>query len=659
MKPKSTLRQAPLFIGCAITLVMNFADEAKADIPLIDPEITLTGSAPLRAVQGAVLNPVSFSATNLNAGAATTFNLGLTLGSVGQLNSLSVPALPSGTTVTNAAGTPWIGVSLGAGVNGTIRATPNISGLTAGQTMNFGIQATQATWNAPVAASSSINVVSNRLLTGSTTINAGRHIAGLQSIGSVTLSGGALTGSEGTNISIHSGGYAQLANGLRLTSATNFTFNGAGQTHDLQISYNRPTGAYNISGASLPSTNTYTDASGSQRQEFGGAWKTSAQYGNLFGEKRTFTEDSRSGWDALPGNDRSWQRRGTSGSSSGDYIYHQEIATTGQPGFSNTRSLQVGPLNSAWELQRGAGALVNERINPLVSGEVIQGSSLDLSGVSFNITGTAVTDRTISGGQIDLGRRMQGSANQTISRTDSLTLTTFGSDDHRTRLSLAEFDLNSNGVTTAHTGVSAFTESNHTAAVQITGNFTIDTSVAGRVTHGINAGSSISGEDLAGENKQSSLQLGYTWNNVQNNELFARDLLIIDSNTASGTRNYSTHAGQVHSTETHTNIGVAGNNVQVTGTRSTGIHNLGNRTVTAIAEGLVGENATASASFNTRYASVASATFTATNTGATAGPLTDGNTITLRDTGSSVFQNNVGITNIALSGGQNLEYQLI
>lgn len=657
-----SLAQAPAFNP------LDFPDGGGPILPLfppqlppvtIAPEISLTAPVSIRAVAGTSLQPLSFTANNLVGGAETSFSLTLSAGSVGTIHSLRQPdaaVIPGGVRITT---TPFTNVSLLAGNVGTISATPNITGVTAGQSATFGLTATNANWNAPVTSNSTVNVVSNRLLTGSATINAGRHIAGLQSIGSITLNGGALTGSEGTNISIHSGGVAQLANGLRLTSTSDFTFNGANQTHDLQISYNRPTGAYNISGASLPGANTYTDASGNQRQEFGGAWKTSAQYGNLFGEKRTFTEDSRSSWDALPGNDRNWQRPGTGGSSSGDYIYNQEIATTGQPGFPNTRNLQVGALNTAWELQRGAGALVNERINPLISGEVIQGSSLNLSGVTFNITGTAVTDRTISGGQIDLGRRMQGSGNQTINRTDNITLTTFGSDDHRTRLSLAEFDLNANGVTATHTGTSAFEASNHTASVQVTGNFTIDTSVAGRVNNRINAGSFISGEGLAGENKQSSLQLGYTWNNVQNNELFARDLLIIDSNTTGGTRSYSTYAGQVHSTETHTNIGVAGNNVQVTGTRSTGIHNLGNRTVTAIAEGLAGENATASATFNTRYASVAAATFTATNTGAATGPLTDGNTITIRDTGLTVFQNNVAITGLALSGGQNLEYQLI
>jgi hypothetical protein len=66
---------------------------------LISPEISLTGPAATRAVQGAVLQPLSFSATNLNAGTPTTFNLGLTSGSAGQLNSLSQPTLPSGTTV--------------------------------------------------------------------------------------------------------------------------------------------------------------------------------------------------------------------------------------------------------------------------------------------------------------------------------------------------------------------------------------------------------------------------------------------------------------------------------------------------------------------------------------------------------------------------------
>jgi hypothetical protein len=317
--------------------------------------------------------------------------------------------------------------------------------------------------------------------------------------------------------------------------------------------------------------------------------------------------------------------------------------------------------------------LVSERINPLISGEVIQGSSLNLSGVTLSVTGTAVADRAIFGGTVDLGRRMVGAAGLTINRSDTVTLGTTGSaafdplyyrnngsDEHRTRLNLQALSMdNGSGTTAVHLGNTAFTDSAHTATVQLAGNFTLSTATQGRNFQGVNAGSSIIGEGLAGENKQNNLQLGYSWNNVQNNQLYADNLLVIESNTASGTRNYYTYTGQVHSTETHTNIGVNGGNVVVTGALATGIHNLGNRTVTAIAEGLAGENASATASFNTRYASVAAATFTATNTGPATGPLGDGNTITIRDTGSGVFQNNVSINNVALSGGQNLDYQLI
>ena len=669
MKPKTKLvfSRSSLGLSIVVSMISGTAPQASADIvPPIAPEVSITAPASIRAVQGTTLNPMSFSATNLNAGMPTTFDLGLTAGSAGQFNSLSVPAVPSGTTVTNATGTPWNGVILGAGQTGSISATPNISGLMAGQTMNFGIEATNANWTAPVIASSNVNVVTNRLLTGSATINANRHMAGLQSVGSVTLSGGARTDSEATRISVSSGGYAQLANGLRLTSTSNFTFNGANQTHDLQISYNRPTGAYSINAATLPGAgaSSYTDASGNARQDFGGAWKTSAEYGNVFGTKRVFTEENDTGYYYLPGSNVAWY------APSGGTMYNQELATTTQPVASSTR-YEYGSTTS-WELARGAGPLVNERINPLISGEVIQGSSLNLSGVSLTVTGTAVADRAIFGGTVDLGRRMVGATGAMINRSDTITLGTTGSasdpdryynngsNEHRTQLNLQALNMNNGAGTTAvHVGNTAFTDSAHTATVQLTGNFTLSTATQGRNFQGVNAGASIIGEGLAGENKQNSLQLGYTWNNVQDNQLRAYDLLVIDSNTASGSRNYYTYVDQVYSTETHTNIGANGGNVLVAGSLTTGIHNLGNRTVNAIAEGLAGENATTTATFSTRYASVAAATFTATHTGPTTGPLGDGNTVTVRDTGSSVFQNNVAISNVALSGGQNLDYQLV
>jgi hypothetical protein len=770
--------------------------------PLISPEISLTGPAATRAVQGAVLHPLNFSATNLNAGTPTTFNLGLTSGSVGQLNSLSQPTLPSGTTVITAPATPWIGVVLNASNSGTISATPDISGLTAGQTMSFGIEASNANWTAPVSASSNINVVTqrlltgsttinagrhvtgveignltlnggawndsqasritvngggyaqlanglrlssasnftfngvgqsstlkvayngplgdyniaasplpaansytdasgtaqhqfggsspspterinplisgesiqgnglnlsgvslavtgtavtNRLLTGSTTINAGRHMAGLQSVGSVTLSGGAWTDSEATRISVSSGGNAQLANGLRLTSATDFTFNGANQTHDLQISYNRPAGPYSITAATLPGAgaNNYTDASGNARQEFGGAWKTSAEYGNMFGQKQVFTEQNRTDWDNV--SSAVWQRPGTGGYYSNDYIYNQEIAGSAQTSAPATRY----GTPTTWELGRGAGPLVNERVAPLISGEVIPGSSLNLSGVSLTVTGTALENRYIYGGTIDLGRQMVGAAGQAINRSDSTTLYTYGDDDHNTHINLGAINLNNGaGSTATHTGNTLFDNGATTASVQLTGNFVRSSSTPGQNFQGVDAGASITGEGLAGESKQSSLQLGYTWNNVQNNQLVARPLLVIESSTASGPRDYSTYVSQAHYTDTHTNISWTGNSVAVDGTHAPGMINLGNTTVSAVAEGLVGENVTGPVSFNTRLATVASAAFTLTDNGQAGSPLTEGNVITLSDTGSSIYQNNVQLSRAAISGGERLDYQV-
>lgn len=634
----------------------------SASSVLTAEDISITAPTSFRAVAGTTLEPLSFTATNLVPDAETTFDLSLSSGSAGTLLSLSQPdsAEPSGTRVT---GSPFTGVSLLAGNTGTISAGPDITGVLAGQSSTFGVTANSVDWASPVTSDTSIDVVSNRLLTGSTTIDAGRHIAGLQSIGSITLNGGALTGSEGTNISVHSGGYAQLSNGLRLTSATDFTFNDANQTHDLQISYNRPTGAYNISSATLPgagdSATNYTDASGNRRQDFGGSWKTSAGYGNILGQQQTFTEDDRISWNALPGNNRAWREPGVSSVNfQEEYVYNQELADTPQPVIPDSRPSNSTP-STIWELERGAGVITNERVNPLISGEVIQGSSLDLSGIDFNVTGTAVTDRRINGGTINLGRRMLGSENVTVSRTDTVTLDTIGSDEHRTRLELAGFSLDeSTGVTASHAGPSSFNSETSTAEVQVTGDFTIDTSVAGRVTRYVDAGSHITGEGLAGENVQSGLGLGYAWNNVENNTLVPSDLLVIDSNTRTGSRTHSTFVSREFDTDTHTEIGWTGNSITVEGAQPTGLSDLGNRTVTPIAEGLEGETLTAPVSFNARYASVATAAYTVTHDGSETGPLTDGDRITLSDTGSGIYQNDLTISSASITGGQNLDYEV-
>ncbi len=327
----------------------------------------------------------------------------------------------------------------------------------------------------------------------------------------------------------------------------------------------------------------------------------------------------------------------------------------------NANSTNIGPsgVNTPWELSRGSGAVTNERVNPLISGEVIGGSSLDLSGVSINVTGTAVADRAIGGGVIDLGRRMVGAANEVISRTDNVTLFTGGSDSQRTRLNLGTFSLSNASVTADLGTASAFTDASHTAQVAITGNFTIDTSVQGRVSQTLNAASAITGEGLAGETVQGNLALGYTWNNVQNNKLVASDLLVIDYSDRTDSRVYNTSVGRQFSTETHTAITPSTYGITVNGAVATGMNNLGSTNIAAIAEGLAGENTSqGGTSFNTRFASIARADAQVTHDGALGGPLTDGNVITIADEGTGLYQAHTAISEVTLNGGQKLDYRL-
>lgn len=634
---------------------------AKAD-PIESP-LSLVAPADFRIVEGAALAPLQFSATN-SAPSTTTFDVSLTSGSTGSLVKMTQPdaGATDGVRVDLATGTPWSGASLLAGNTGTIFAQPSLGAAAAGDVVNFGISANNINWTSPISASTAINVVQNRQLTGSVTIDAGRHMAGTQPIGSITLDGGALTDLQGTRISVNAGGVAQLSNGLRLTSASNFTFNGAGQTHDLQISYNRPAGSYSIS-TTLPGAgaSNYTDPSGVKHQDFGGSWTSTAQYGNALGETAVLSAP----------NPTVWLKPGTSS----DYIRTNDLASTPQPVFAETRfGTSPSGVTTPWELSRGSGPITNERVNPLISGEVIDGSSLDLSGVSLNVSGTAVVNRTISGGTIDLGRRMVGAANESISRTDNVTLTTFGSDDTRTRLNLGTFSQSGGGVTADLGTAAAFTDSSHTAQVALTGNFNIDTSVQGRVSQTVNAGSFITGEGLAGETVQSNLSLGYTWNNVENNKLVANDLLIIDYSDRSDSRSYNTYQTLQFATDTHTAIGTSNGfaynygpsnkggyaSIDVNGTIAPGLQNLGTTSITAIAEGLAGENTSAAGtSFDTKYASIARANVSVTHNGTVGGPLTDGNVITIADQGTGLYQAHSAIDSLAITGGQSLDYQVL
>jgi hypothetical protein len=498
--------------------------------------------------------------------------------------------------------------------------------------------------------------LANRLLSGTTTIDAGRHMALSDYIGVLTLDGGAASDNEATRITIHEGGYAQFSNGIRLTSSSGHTFNGAGQTHDLQVHYTGPVGSYSITGFKLPGagSSNYIDASGTARQELGGEWSLAAEYGNVLGEKLNLPIfDHIEAWvrSQFPGNHPDYRVRVSA------------LVETPQPIPPDHTIVQGAP----WELARGSGPTKNERVNPLISAEVNHGSSLDLSGVEINITGTALLDRNILGGTINLGRRMVSNSTEVINRNDTITLSTFGSDDQRTRLQLASFDVSNEALSAVHHGPSDFVQQDSTADVHLSANFELDRSVTGVQHRQINVASSLSslengGAGLAMENVQSTLNVGYTWTNVENNTLISgSNFLIVDwASDEAFTRSYINKSVQrKFATDTHTAI-TFDNTVQTTDAYSVGWHHLGARTIRAIAEGLEGEDVSeAKAFFEVAYAAIGEANIATTVSGTLAnGSLTEGSVISLTNTKRGAYYADGHIESLSISGSENLSFQI-
>ena len=509
----------------------------------------------------------------------------------------------------------------------------------------------------------SVPPLENRLLTGDVTIDAGRHIVGLVPIGSLTLNGGDFLESEATTLQVNSGGFAQLANGIRLSSASDFTFNGSSQNHALGVAYNGPIGRYSIQTSLLGAGSAgveYTDTDGNLRQDFGGQWSTSAEYGTVFGATTTFNFNSRSNY---PLDERVYPLLGEQPFTSTSFVFERELASTPQPSVaSEVRSIDADSgIRTDLVLARGAGILMNERISPLIVGEASAvGSSLDLSGVTLDVSGTAVVNRQIGGGVIDLGRRIVGTPDEMIQRSDALTLSTFRDDDQATRLNLESFNNTANGLEITHGEASAFDSATSIAEVQVEANFNLSSSEQGLNTNTFNGAVHLTGEGLEGETVQGSLSIGYQWNAVGNNELDARDNLVIVNEGDGVTA--QTIVGSRFSTETHTDITFdrADARVAVSGNLAGGqLHNLGTRTVEAIAEGLAGEDTTgASDTFTTYVASLSAAEVGVSTTAEGGNALVDGDSITVQDNGSGIYQRNAVLSGVEISGGDSLDYEL-
>ncbi|EIQ00689.1 PEP-CTERM putative exosortase interaction domain-containing protein [Opitutaceae bacterium TAV1] len=502
------------------------------------------------------------------------------------------------------------------------------------------------------------------------TLDVGRHIAGRNvpvPIGSLVLTTQGIAPAEGegppppiqySTVGVSSTGFAQFGNGLRLTAASSQTLDAPGQSTTLQLAYNGPVGAYNTTLA-LPSAtaNRYTDGSGNVRNELGGSWTKQASYGNVFGQQQILNASSSK---------VAWYRH----LGSSYPVYERELVET--PHSELPPVISGSPANQ--ELARGdAGAgVINERANPLLAAGGGESGGLDLSGVALHVTGTAVLDRTISGGTVDLGRRMVGSAAVTIDRTDNVGLHSYGTDDNYTRLTLGAFDLSGGAGGsnfTATLGSDAVFNSSTTpvspvATVAVSGRFTQTATELGRNYAGFDVAGYITGEGLAGETVQSQLNVGYTWAVVDNNSLVSGNLVAFTWNDTPESRSYYNYSvGLEFSTETHTSLSW-NSSVTVNGAWSAGIHDLGTTTLSAangrvVGEGLEGEVVSATTSFQTRLVSIAhAATSIATTPLSTTGTLGDGSRITIADGGSGLYQAQTQIESVGISGADNLSFEL-
>lgn len=626
MSPKRTFLTPTVSLAVSSSLIIA----ASAVEPPISPTASISSIGNFRVVAGTTPSPLTYTLADTAAAdqdldiSIVPFMLG---GNPAQPYGSLVSLTQAGQADEALSGSSYGPYTLTAGNTADLSVQPELTGLVAGDSVNLGVQLQGTNWSGPVVSNTSINVVDNRVLTGSTTINAGRHILGQIPGGTLTLDGGSLSGTEGTNIAVHSGGFAQYGNGVRLTSASDFIFNGAGQTHDLQVGYYGTAGTYshNITLSGSNGADNYTDASGNQRHDYGGYWRTETEMGSVLGDTKTLV----TGQQLTPG-----QVVGTS------YIFSNQVpdgSTSAIERASNrVETSQPSPAesfdNGLYSADRAGGLQVNERINSLITGESIQGGNLDLSGVSLTVSGTALRDRRIEATQstgnlqTNLGRQMVSATSQVVNQSGTLTYSSLsGSDDQATRISLADFNSSGGGVTASYSGgAQDFTGlAGQEAEVNVAANFTVDRNVTGTFYKTLIAGAGAittlenGGAGLANENVQSGLGIQYTWSNVQNNQIDIKDQHIYifdDSNLSTRTMNASeaynhgydglnngpTH--RVHSTDTHTAIGV-NDVIQLHGTRTVGDQfeglisvNAGNGRVSG--EGLTGESVVANDDFN-------------------------------------------------------------
>lgn len=463
----------------------------------------------------------------------------------------------------------------------------------------------------------------DRLLTGTADLGDLGRFVGPTLLGTVDISSNNLLPNEdgqtptARSITINENGFAWTSSGLLLRngSGSDIVFNGsvsASETHSLEVYYfgngprgngvNVPLGEFSIENFSLGDdpVNEVVNSAGDSVQAFGGFWEQRDLLRNASGTETTFSDTGRNPFSATG-----------------------EVADTTDSFLSRTTSSApapnpdtLRPFFSAPSFRVDEESLPLQRtdalfeVEPLVSENVGQ---LDLSGIEISVSGQSVVDRSISGGTVDLGRFIREDSTLAVQRDETVTLRTFGTDATRTRLNLNSFDVGGDGAVSASlANPTVFDSENSTAEVSLSGSFDIDRNVTGRGFVGHNVGSEISSlENLAGENTQDGLSVGYTYAVVDNNTAVSQDVTVfkIGDFDTTGDVIFNRTVGRGFGTDTHTAISV---NPFVT---------LDNSSVQSVTlsegngitgEGLEGEQVIAETTFNVHTRQVAPSQLVAT-----------------------------------------------
>ncbi|GAB5402910.1 MAG: hypothetical protein Aurels2KO_11410 [Aureliella sp.] len=451
----------------------------------------------------------------------------------------------------------------------------------------------------------------NIQLSGSVDVgDTGRKISTVK-LGDLTVNSSTVGATAAFPVQVKKDGYLFLSNGLLLRneSGSDFTFTGDSQSFDFAV-YNLNSGAFNLNQQKLPATNLYQDGADETVVSAGGNWNWQAEYKQLDGTTKSFS---------LSDPEFVGPETGSRGAISPLTLQREFDSPVVDARFNRVESSRpVVPtqIERTGELQWSrseTSPLTLSRENALFEVSQIDGQALptlDLSSVEISGSGTLVEDRRLYATTVDLGRQMVGAGTQNISRSDDITIRTTGSDDTRTRLQVGAFTDSAGGISTTLSQAATFNAADSTAVVQASANFNIDLAQTGTFRKSIDVGANISSlENLNGETVQSSLDVGYQYAVVDNNQVVSEDItaFVFDNQDTGSVSVFNPTVAMEFSTTTHTNLGINANTT------------LGNDAVRSVtlnegngitAEGLAGENVIAETTYNVHRKSVQSSQLT-------------------------------------------------